>query len=134
MARIITTILLALAVSGCALGRSNTAEQARTDLVGYSKEQILACMGAPTAEKTAGATEVWSYAAGGGAVAVTTGTSNLSGTTSYGTAVTPIASFNCTANIVFSEDAVSSVSYTGNTGNLYSPYGACYQLIQNCVP
>jgi len=57
--------LLGLAVSSCAGQRANIASQAKTSLLGRTKEQVLACMGAPPEHAIAGKTEVWSYPSGG---------------------------------------------------------------------
>ena len=117
MARMFTAVLLALAVAGCGgITASNRAKQAQTDLVGYSKERILACMGAPEAEKTVGQTEVWTY----------------SETVILGSSTT-VVTHSCTANVVFRDDAVASVSYKSRDA-LTAPYATCYQLVGNCVP
>ena len=134
MTRIPAVFLLALAVAGCAISKSNTAEQAQADLIGFSKEQILTCMGAPVAEKKVGTTEVWSYFAEVSRATVTTGSAYDDGYGAYGSAVTSRSQNNCTANISFKDDLVAGVSYTGDAGGLITPYRACYPLIKNCLP
>ena len=119
MKRILAAVLLALAVAGCgAATRSNKAEQAQTDLVGFSKEQILVCMGAPMGEKTVGQTEVWTYRAN----------EVIGGDGNGGNAI----SHTCTANILFQDDTVADFSF-GTTVQNYAVYSVCYPLIQNCV-
>jgi hypothetical protein len=57
--------LLGLAVSSCVSQRADIALRAKTSLVGRSKEEVLACMGAPPQHAIVGTTEVWSYPSGG---------------------------------------------------------------------
>ena len=40
-------VALAVAMSGCAIQRAQVAQDARVQMVGMSKEQVLACMGPP---------------------------------------------------------------------------------------
>jgi hypothetical protein len=50
----------------CAIQRAQTAQDARVQMVGLSKEQVLACMGAPASKASEGATQVWGYNSGNG--------------------------------------------------------------------
>jgi hypothetical protein len=54
-------IALALcgALGGCAFQRAEIAQDARAQMVGMPKEQVLACMGPPANKAAEGATEVW---------------------------------------------------------------------------
>ena len=47
-------VALAVAVSGCAIQRAQVAQDARVQMVGMSKEQILACMGPPASKAAEG--------------------------------------------------------------------------------
>jgi outer membrane protein assembly factor BamE (lipoprotein component of BamABCDE complex) len=47
------------ALTGCAIQRAEIAQDARAQMVGMSKEQVLACMGAPANKAAEGASEVW---------------------------------------------------------------------------
>jgi hypothetical protein len=40
-------VALSVALAGCSIGRAVVADQARSDMIGMSKEQVLACMGRP---------------------------------------------------------------------------------------
>lgn len=44
--------------TGCAFQRAEIAQDARTQMAGMSKEQVLSCMGAPGNKAAEGATEV----------------------------------------------------------------------------
>src|SRR5215471_18493249 len=63
-------ILLGFAIGACAGQRAKIASDAKTLLIGKTKEQVLLCMGAPPQRATAGNTEVWSYPSGGDATTV----------------------------------------------------------------
>src|SRR5947207_14676672 len=61
------TIALTVAASGlagCAIERAQVAHDVQSRMVGLTKEQLLACMGPPTAKAAEGTTEVWSYNSG----------------------------------------------------------------------
>ena len=55
-----------LFLAGCAIQRAQTAQDARIQMVGLSKEQVLTCMGVPASKAAEGATEVWGYNSGNG--------------------------------------------------------------------
>ena len=110
--------LLGLAVSSCVGQRSNIALQAKTSLVGRTKEQILACMGVPLQHAIVGTTEVWSYPSGGD-----TTTMGFMGS-SYS------MRWYCVVNIVMSGERVSVVNYAGRTGTLGEQ---CAFAVKNCV-
>lgn len=133
-------------VSGCAIQRAQVAHDARSKLIGMSKEEILACMGAPNRKAAEGATEVWSYASGDGRTTVVgSGTSHtdvsVSGNqnSASGTASTAQTSFltsrqrYCTVNIAMTDGHVSRVNYIGPTGDLLTAGEQCAFAVQNCV-
>ena len=64
--RTLVIVLLCAASGGCAIQRAQTAQDARSQMVGLSKEQVLACMGPPPSKAAEGSTEVWSYSSGNG--------------------------------------------------------------------
>jgi hypothetical protein len=61
-------VALAVAVSGCAIQRAQVAQDARIQMVGMSKEQVLTCMGPPASKAAEAQTEVWGYNSGDGTV------------------------------------------------------------------
>src|SRR5712671_6426386 len=64
--RILGIVALGVALTGCAIQRAQVAQDARAQMVGLSKEQVLGCMGPPGNKAAEGQTEVWSYASGNG--------------------------------------------------------------------
>lgn len=59
-------VALSVTLAGCAIQRAQVAQDARAQMVGLSKEQVLGCMGPPANKAAEGQTEVWSYASGNG--------------------------------------------------------------------
>ena len=57
--RILGVVALSAALSGCAFQRAEIAQDARAQMVGLSKEQVLTCMGVPTTKAAEATTEVW---------------------------------------------------------------------------
>lgn len=145
-------------LAGCAIQRSNVASQAQKDMVGMQKEAVLACMGAPASDAKIGSTEVWSYNSGDGRVvnfgtastfatgqSYTAGNATLLGNSAafnsqtIGSANTNMFRFGlarryyCIVNIVFSDDRVSRVNYSGPTGAPLAPREQCAYAVQNCI-
>src|SRR5437870_2383668 len=59
-------IIVAALLSACAIQRAQVASDARAQMVGLTKEQVLACMGPPASKAAEAATEIWSYNSGDG--------------------------------------------------------------------
>jgi hypothetical protein len=142
----VLAVALGLLNAGCALERSQLAQDAQRKMVGLTKEQVLTCMGPPAGRMAEGATEVWSYNSGNGRTTVissananTTASAVSSGgfvtgqasTTGSGVAVG--TSRHCTVNVVMSEGRVSRVNYVGPTGGLLTAGEQCAFAVQNCV-
>ncbi|WP_334381784.1 MULTISPECIES: hypothetical protein [unclassified Bradyrhizobium] len=117
---------LAVAVSGCAIQRAQVAQDARIQMVGMSKEQILACMGPPANKAAEGQTEVWGYNSGDGTVVA-------SGSISGGSFSGVSSSRFCKINLVFAGSAVNSVNYQGPTGGLITAGEQCAYAVDACV-
>src|SRR6266576_4407986 len=64
--RILGIVALGVALAGCAIQRAQIAQDARAQMVGMSKEQVLTCMGPPASKAAEGQTEVWAYNSGDG--------------------------------------------------------------------
>jgi hypothetical protein len=60
----IVLALTAIVLSACAIQRAQEAQDAHTQMVGMSKEQVLACMGPAINKAAEGGTEVWTYNSG----------------------------------------------------------------------
>src|ERR1700751_1014814 len=121
-------IALALcgALGGCAFQRAEIAQDARAQMVGMPKEQVLACMGPPANKAAEGAREVLGYNSGTG-MTVTDASQGRFG----GTAVS--SSRFCTVNIVFAGGQVSAVNYNGPTGGLLTAGEQCAYAVNSCV-
>jgi hypothetical protein len=136
--RVVIVVVLGTTLAGCAIQRAQVAQDARAQMVGMSKEQVLTCMGPPGTKAAEGATEVWSYASGDGhtqtfgtATANTTAEANRFGNTVYGSANTfgtasAVSTRRfCQINVVMSGGAVSAVNYQGPTGGLLTAGEQC---------
>jgi outer membrane protein assembly factor BamE (lipoprotein component of BamABCDE complex) len=113
-------------LAGCAIQRAQIAEDARAQMIGMPKEQVLACMGAPSNKAAEGATEVWGYASGNGMTVASASFDRYGGTA---------VSSNrfCNINIVFAGGQVSAVNYTGPTGGLLTAGEQCAYAVNACV-
>jgi hypothetical protein len=106
--RILGIVALCAALGGCAFQRAQIAQDARAQMVGLSKEQVLACMGAPANKAAEGATEVWGYTSGNGMTVASASYDRYGGTA--------VASSRfCNVNVVMASGRVTAVNYTGPT-------------------
>ena len=119
-------VALCAALGGCAFQRAEIAQDARAQMVGMTKEQVLGCMGAPATKAAEGATEVWGFASGNGMTVATASYDKYGGTA---------VSSNrfCNINIVFAGGRVSAINYTGPTGGLLTAGEQCAYAVNNCV-
>ena len=146
MNKIIVVVCAGAAVAGCAIKRAQIAQDARAQMVGLSKEQILGCMGPPGNKAAEGQTEVWSYASGNGYTSTiatadvsTTGQASRVGNQVYGSAnstgfgtATSTRRF-CTVNVVMAGGTVNAVNYQGPTGGLLTAGEQCAFAVDSCV-
>ncbi len=124
--RILAIVALAATVGGCAIQRAQIAQDARAQMVGMSREQVLTCMGPPANKAAEGQTEVWSYNSGDG-------TTVTSGSVSYGNFSGVSSRRFCQINVVMSGGAVWSVNYQGPTGGLITAGEQCAYAVDACV-
>ncbi len=82
--RILAFAAVAIILGGCAIQRARIARDARVQMFGLSKEQVLVCMGPPASNAAEGKTEVWSYNSGDGTTIAsgTVSSGNFSGVSS----------------------------------------------------
>jgi hypothetical protein len=106
-------IIICFALTACAIQRSQTANEARNNMIGLSKEQVLACMGPPLSKGAEGETEVWSYNSGNN--------------------VTPTSGRYCTTNVKMWNGHVGAVDYIGPAGGIITPNEGCAFAVQKCV-
>jgi hypothetical protein len=144
--RVLGIVALSAIVAGCAIQRSQVAQEAKASMVGMTKEQVFTRMGPAPTKASEGATEIWSYPSGNGyqsstALAGTDGNFNatrtgnsVSGTAStFGTATGVSTRRFCTVNIVIQEGAVSQVNYTGPTGGILTAGEQCAFAVEACA-
>jgi hypothetical protein len=124
--RVLGVVALAAALCGCAIQRAQVAQDARVQMVGMSKEQVLACMGPPASKTAEAQTEVWGYNSGDGTVVA-------SGSVSGGNFSGVSSSRFCKINMVFAGGAVSAVNYHGPTGGLITAGEQCAYAVDACV-
>jgi hypothetical protein len=122
-------VLVTLMLAGCAGQNLIQLQDARQQLVGFSEEKILACMGRPQGRFTFSGTEVWQYNSGIGR-----GPSSATSSTRAMGAGAPVKGTRyCVVNIAMSSKAVQSVSYTGLTGVLPEDE-QCASAVRKCLP
>jgi len=124
--RNLAIVALGAALAGCAFQRAEIAQDARAQMVGMTKEQVLACMGAPANKAAEGSTEVWGFVSGNGMTVATASYDRYGGTA---------VSSNrfCNINIVFAGGQVSAINYTGPTGGLLTAGEQCAYAVNACV-
>jgi hypothetical protein len=124
-------ICAALAVAACApLEWAQIAEDARSQMLGLSKEQVLACMGPPANRMAEGATEVWAYRSGNGQIDVASSAS-VAGPMVTGDTVATMRF--CNVQVVMQGGRVTRLNYTGPTGGFLAPGEQCAFAVRNCV-
>ena len=128
-------ILMVAAVSGCKFQRAETAALAKMQLVGMSSEQILTCMGNPVAANMIGETEVWTFLSGGDYVGSGSVTTYANGASAGSTTVVSTSSIrrSCKIDLVFRDQRVTKVNYSGRTGGLITRGEQCAFAVENCV-
>jgi hypothetical protein len=139
-------LTLALLMGGCAIQRSQDATDAKQKLVGFTKEQILICMGPPANKANEGNTEVWSYNSGDGRnTIVTSGSANtdisfsgdrrsVSGTAHTNSSELSISRRRfCVVNVIINSGRVTAINYVGPSGGLLSAGEQCAFALQNCL-
>jgi hypothetical protein len=120
--------LLSVALSGCAVEDSRTAETAQHSLVGWSKLAAETCLGAPVHESSFGDTDILTYGA----------SSTDSHTVSIGLPLVIGISVSgggyCNAVIRVQGGRVAEVRYIGETNAYFGARDAyCAPIVRNCV-
>jgi len=120
--------LLSVALSGCAIADSRTAETAQRSLVGWSKLAAEACLGAPVHESSFGDTDILTYVA----------SSTDSHTVSIGLplviGISVAGGGYCNAVVRVKGGRVAEVRYIGETNGYYGARDAyCAPIVRSCV-
>jgi hypothetical protein len=127
----------ALLISACSsskFGRAEVATQAKAQMIGMSKEKVLACMGPPSQHAAVGETEVWSYPSGGDTTTFSTANGSIDAAGNASALGTSHSAHRyCVVNVVMTAGKVSAVKYTGRTGGWASQGEQCAFAVQNCV-
>ncbi len=144
--RVLRIVALSAIVAGCAIQRSQVAQEAKASMVGMTKEQVFTCMGPAPTKASEGATEIWSYPSGNGyqstAVIASADSnfnanragSNVSGNVNtLGTATGVSTRRFCVVNIVIQGGLVSQVNYTGPTGGILTGGEQCAFAVEACT-
>jgi hypothetical protein len=124
------SVLTMLTLAGCAFERAQIAEDARAQMVGMTKEQVLACMGPPASRMAEGQTEVCCYRSGNGHVEVATDAQAVGSMVMGGAVAT--ARF-CDVQVVMRGGRVAQINYAGPTGGLLTVGEQCAFVVRNCV-
>ncbi len=111
--------VLVLFMAGCAaLDRAKLADRAQQELIGATKDHLLACTGAPDKQITSGDREYLTYI-------VHTKMGTVKGTGG--------GSRFCEATFVVKGNHIESITYRGKTGGLLSKGEQCGYIVQNCL-
>src|ERR1700722_4280231 len=98
------------ALSGCTYERSQQADAARTQLVGFSSAQVSDCMGAPDAKSVLPRAEQWTY---------------------LSKASTKLF---CKVDVIINNGRVTEIRYSGHTGGLLTENEQCAEIVGRCLP
>lgn len=120
----------ALLVASCSYGRAKDAREARSALVGASRDFVLACAGQPQAAIRDGDLEYFMYRKGEPDYDAMVGRPSNTVRRITG-ADTPRY---CRATVRLRNGIVEDVSYDGHTGGLLSQGEACSWIVGGCVP
>ena len=120
---LLTALLLA---NGCSIGRSHEAEQARTELVGLSKADLLRCAGVPNRMMSDAEALYMTYDNS------QTGQSGIT-LPIIGGGINLVGDEYCHTTFKLVGDRVASVSYAGNTGNALGSLAMCGFAVSTCI-
>jgi hypothetical protein len=137
---------LVVLLSGCSesLKRDNEAAKAKAQMIGLSKEDVLACMGPPKKKAKEGSTEVWQFLSTDGRSVRSGGsygfggrtkTSSVSSSSDWlGLSSSSGGKRFCTVNIVMKDGVVTRVNYLGPTAtSFYNDNDQCGYAVAACV-
>jgi hypothetical protein len=128
-------LALATLLLGCASReRAETAERAKSEMVGMTKASVFACAGIPARQESVGNMEFLSYSGGGDVVTAHSGSGTVVSTNVVvGSGVSTAQRRYCEVTIVLTDGVVTKVNYSGRTGGLLSKGEQCAFVVDNCV-
>jgi len=112
---IAAALALCFVLAACGMEWPENDQVAQAKMIGLSKSQIRACLGAPDRRRAIGSTEIWSYA--GGRTEIEGSGFATSGNPRHPT---------CRVNLVMTNGAATQVNYAG-------PAGDSLDLGERCV-
>jgi hypothetical protein len=121
-----TLVVVALAVSGCAVERSNHADRARTDLIGLSKAELFRCAGLPDDTQKVGDEEFLTYrndllTSGGVTIPIIGGGINF------------FDSKYCHATFVVRNGRAEALHFAGNASSPMAELDQCGYIVDTCI-
>ena len=121
-----TLVAAALAVSGCAVERSNHADRARSDLIGISKAELFRCAGLPDDTQKVGDDEFLTYrndllTSGGITMPIIGGGVNF------------FDSKYCHATFVIRNGRAQALHYAGNASSPMAELDQCGYIVDTCI-
>jgi len=120
--------LLSLALTGCAVADSQTAETALHRLVGWSKLAVETCLGAPAHESSTGDSDILTYGA------TSTDNHTISIGLPFVIGISSSGGGYCTAIVRLRGGRVAEVRYIGETSAFLMASDAyCAPLVRSCV-
>lgn len=113
-------------LGGCAVGRSDNARRAQTDLVGLSKPELFRCAGLPDQQETVGNEEFITYrndllTSGGVTIPIIGGGVNF------------FDSKYCHATFVLRNGRTQALHYAGNASSPFAELDQCGYVVNTCI-
>jgi hypothetical protein len=125
---VMSSVMFALVLGGCAFKRSMEAENAKTKLIGMTKQAFIQCAGEPWEMRSYGATETLLYL---------NDKKYRKGETIPGKVVYAVKSEiegqYCEARVAITDGRVSAIRYSGQTGGAFTGGEACAPIVQGCM-
>jgi hypothetical protein len=132
MVRRAVTLVLAFALSGCAIEQAEVSRSGKSELVGMNENDIRMCAGHPTNEDKYKGGAIWMYEHGATAPGGVTVAPVLP-VLPFGGATIGEGNGYCRVQLRMVNGKVSEVSYAGATSVLGERDAACAPIIRNCL-
>jgi hypothetical protein len=120
-------IIAILMLSSCAIQRANISNEAKTEMIGMSKSDLLMCAGVPSREYKDNGVEFLSYDSGGDSIggAIANNTTN--------TAIFAKKRKYCIATFAIEDNKIVKINYQGRTGGLLTAGEQCAFVVEGCI-
>jgi hypothetical protein len=130
--RLLTFLLVALPLAGCADREAKWALEGRTSLIGLDQSSIRMCAGLPNGTVKDGRSEIWMYERN---TSSPSGIAPVAVTLPLGLSVggsVPVG--YCRVQMRFAGGKVTEVHYAGATDISQYRDAACGQIVRGCLP